>query len=259
MPPARRSCAVSRAGVPLARAGERAGLEDAVAGPPVEPVEGGWIVRRPAADATLVAFVSDAPLRARRQAFWAAAAVLGAVILAAASLVVWYAARTLTVPIRSLGRAADRIASGDLTAAPASVTRDEMGQLAADFRRMAQGLTGLVQDVQAATRSVHEGAREMGEIGERVRGGALEEHDRVVAVNAAVEAMQDSVVARRPRHRGALRVRVHDELGRRRDGGGARGGPPPGRRTSCGPSTRRAPTSRSSRTPAGARRRSSRP
>jgi methyl-accepting chemotaxis protein len=185
--------AVSRAGVPLARAGERAGLEDAVAGLPVEPVEGGWIVRRPAADATLVAFVSDAPLRARRQAFWAAAAVLGAVILAAASLVVWYAARTLTVPIRSLGRAADRIASGDLTAAPASVTRDEMGQLAADFRRMAQGLTGLVQDVQAATRSVHEGAREMGEIGERVRGGALEEHDRVVAVNAAVEAMQDSV------------------------------------------------------------------
>jgi methyl-accepting chemotaxis protein len=106
---------------------------------------------------------------------------------------VWLAARTLTVPLRSIGEAADRIASGDLTASPASVTRDEMGQLATDFRRMAQGLSGLVNDVQAATRGVHDGAREMGDIGERVRSGALDEHERVVAVNAAVEAMQESV------------------------------------------------------------------
>jgi methyl-accepting chemotaxis protein len=177
----------------VARAGSQRVLEMAAQGPTSEPVAGGWILRRDAGPATVVAFFSEAPLLARRRAFWGEAVVLGVVIFVAASLLVWFAAKTLTLPIRTLGRAADQIASGDLTVWPASVTRDEMGQLAADFRRMAQGLGGLVNDVQSATRNVQDGAREMGEIGERVRGGALEEHDRVVAASAAVAAMQESV------------------------------------------------------------------
>jgi methyl-accepting chemotaxis protein len=185
---------VSKQGAILARAGRHRALDFATPhGPAVEAVDGGWILRRAVGDATLVGFLPEAPLVAKRHAFWRAAAVLGALILGATSLLVWLAAKTLTIPLRSLGEAAGRIASGDLTVSPASITRDEMGQLAAEFRRMAQGLSALVNDVQAATRGVHEGAREMGDIGDRVRGGALEEHDRVVAVNAAVEAMQDSV------------------------------------------------------------------
>ena len=183
----------SAAGV-LARAGSPRVLEVSADGLTSEPVPGGWILRRGlGAGATAVAFFSEAPLLQRRHAFWGEALVLGVVIFAAASLLVWVAARTLTLPIRTLGRAADQIASGDLTVSPAAVTRDEMGQLAADFRRMAQGLGGLVVDVQSATRNVHDGAREMGLIGERVRGGALEEHERLVAVSGAVAAMQDSV------------------------------------------------------------------
>jgi methyl-accepting chemotaxis protein len=185
--------AVSATGELIAGLGSRPDLAERVKGPPVEPIEGGWLVRRQTGTATLVAFVSEAPLVARRHAFWRSAAVLGLVVFAAASLLVWAAAETLTAPLGTLGKAADQIAGGDLTAAPPSVTRDEMGQLAADFRRMALGLSGLVLDVQAASRGVHDGAREMGEIGNRVRGGALEEHDRVIAVNAAVEAMQESV------------------------------------------------------------------
>lgn len=183
----------SAAGV-LARAGSPRVLEVSADGLTSEPVPGGWILRRGlGAGATAVAFFSEAPLLQRRHAFWGEALVLGVVIFAAASLLVWVAARTLTLPIRTLGRAADQIASGDLTVSPAAVTRDEMGQLAADFRRMAQGLGGLVVDVQSATRNVHDGAREMGLIGERVRGGALEEHERLVAVSGAVAAMQESV------------------------------------------------------------------
>ena len=183
----------SAAGV-LARAGSPRVLEVSADGLTSEPVPGGWILRRGlGAGATAVAFFSEAPLLQRRHAFWGEALVLGVVIFAAASLLVWVAARTLTLPIRTLGRAADQIASGDLTVSPAAVTRDEMGQLAADFRRMAQGLGGPVVDVQSATRNVHDGAREMGLIGERVRGGALEEHERLVAVSGAVAAMQDSV------------------------------------------------------------------
>ena len=183
----------SAAGV-LARAGSPRVLEVSADGLTSEPVPGGWILRRGlGAGATAVAFFSEAPLLQRRHAFWGEALVLGVVIFAAASLLVWVAARTLTLPIRTLGRAADQIASGDLTVSPAAVTRDEMGQLAADFRRMAQGLGGLVVDVQSATRNVHDGAREMGLIGERVRGGAREEHERLVAVSGAVAAMQESV------------------------------------------------------------------
>ncbi|HEX9308931.1 MAG TPA: methyl-accepting chemotaxis protein, partial [Anaeromyxobacter sp.] len=112
----------------------------------------------------------------------------------ATALLAWVAARAITAPFRTLGRAADRIASGDLTASPPSVSRDEIGQLAADFRRMAQGLKALVVDVQGASAGVSRGAREAAAIGERVRGGAMDEHAGVVAVQAAVEAMEGSVL-----------------------------------------------------------------
>ena len=141
-------------------------------------------------------------------AFWSETPLLGLGLVAAVGLLIWLAAESLTVSIGLLGTAAGRIASGDLTAKPPSVSRDEMGQLAADFRRMAQGLSTLVTDVQAASRGVHEGTREMGEIGERVKAGAREEHDRVLAVQAAVDAMRNSV-ARVDRGVGGLSDYAH--------------------------------------------------
>lgn len=155
----------------------------------------------------LLLSVAYARFRADR-AFWSQTWPLGLGLLAATSLLIWLAAESLTVSIGFLGTAAGRIASGDLTAKPPSVSRDEMGQLAADFRKMAQGLSALVTDVQAASRGVHEGTREMGEIGERVKAGAREEHDRVLGVQAAVDAMRDSV-ARVDRGVGGLSDYVH--------------------------------------------------
>jgi methyl-accepting chemotaxis protein len=159
----------------------------------IEVAPDGWMLRREMANGTLVAFSSDAPLRERRREFAASAGFVLVVLVLLALALVAAAARAIAMPLDMLGRAADRIASGDLTAHPANVTRDEMGQLASDFRRMAQGLSGLVLDVQSAARSVNEGAREAGDIGSRVRNGALEEHQRFVAVSDAVEAMQGSV------------------------------------------------------------------
>ena len=163
------------------------------AGSGIDEVAGGWRIRRAAGAFTLVSFLSEAPLRDGRRAFWGQTWSLGLALFAATGFLIWLAAESLTVPIRILGSAAGRIASGDLTAKPPSVSRDEMGQLAGDFRKMAQGLTTLVTDVQSASRGVHDGTREMGEIGERVKGGAREEHEGVLAVQAAVEAMRDSV------------------------------------------------------------------
>ena len=187
---------VDAAGRTVARAPDAAAmplLDRAPPGSGIEEVPGGWLVRRAAGPFTMVSFLPDEPLRAQRQAFWSRAPGLGLLLLAAcALLVVWHAARTLTLPIRLLGEAADRIASGDLTASPPWISEDEIGKLAVDFRKMAHDLAALVNDVQAASRGVQDGTREMNEIGERVRGGARTARDRIVAAHATVEAMQGS-------------------------------------------------------------------
>ena len=154
----------------------------------------GWRMHRPlASGGTLVTILPEADLTQRRQAFWGSALLLGLVVYGAVGLLVWISSRTLTIPIRALETAAVQLAAGDLTAAPPSLSRDEMGQLASTFRRTIAGLTGLVGDVADASRSVGEGTHDIGEIGERVKRGALEEHERLVGMQAAVEAMHGSV------------------------------------------------------------------
>jgi methyl-accepting chemotaxis protein len=157
-------------------------------------LEDGWLVTAPAAGGAVVAsWLPEAPLWPRRRAFWADLAAAGLAVYAATAVLAWLAARAITLPLRTLGRAADRIAAGDLTAGPPSLSRDEMGQLAGQFRLMADGLKALVVDVQAASVGVSAGAREATAIGEKVRSGAVDEHAGVVAMQAAVEAMEGSV------------------------------------------------------------------
>jgi len=141
----------------------------------------GWLVVTRAPQGALVAsWLPEEPLRGRRRAFWASQASTGLLVYLSAAVLAWLAARSITTPLRDLGRAADRIASGDLTVSPASISRDEMGQLAADFRRMTQGLKSLVVDVRGASQGVSAGAREAGAIGEQVRRGALGQHEGLV-------------------------------------------------------------------------------
>lgn len=175
---------------PAAAPFERAG---AALGAPLR-LDDGWLVARGVPGGGAVAsFLPDAPLAERRGVFWTSLAHMGLLVYGAAALLAWLAARAITLPFQTLGRAADRIASGDLTASPPSVSQDEMGRLAADFRRMALGLKALVVDVQSASEGVSVGAREAGAIGERVRVGAVDQHAGVVTVQGAVEAMEGSV------------------------------------------------------------------
>jgi methyl-accepting chemotaxis protein len=156
-------------------------------------VPGGWLVRRAAGPYTIISFLSAEPLERQQGEFWKHGTVIGALLFAACALLVWFAAQGLSIPIGLLGSAARQIASGDLSVRPPSVSRDELGQLASDFRDMARGLAALVTDVQAAAASVQEGTRDIGTIGDHVKASAREEHERVVTAQAAVEAMQDSV------------------------------------------------------------------
>lgn len=167
---------------------------EAIGAPSVLRLRTGWLLKAPVPEGGhLVSWLPEAPLWERRRAFWGNVFAVAFVAYAAAALLVWIAARAITLPFRTLGRAANRIASGDLTASAPSLSRDEMGQLASDFRRMAQGLKGLVVDVQAASEGVSSGAREATGIGDRVRAGALEQHEGVRAVQGAVEAMEGSM------------------------------------------------------------------
>lgn len=160
----------------------------------VRRVEGGWFVAtRTSRGLTIVSLLDESLLWRRRREFVVAMAAIGVAVFAAAALLAWYAARAITHPFRTLGRAADRIAAGDLTASPPSLTRDEMGQLATDFRRMAGGLRTLLHEVRMANEEVALGARETSAIAERVREGALEQHATVLAVGGAVEAMEGSM------------------------------------------------------------------
>jgi methyl-accepting chemotaxis protein len=164
------------------------------AGTGVLPLEGGWLLgARTAGGAVVASWLPEAPLQSARAQFLRGHLSVALVVFVATAILAWFAARAITAPFRTLGRAADRIASGDLTVSPPSASRDEIGQLAADFRRMAQGLKTLVVDVQGASGGVSVEAREAAAIGERVRAGALDEHAGVVAVQAAVEAMEESM------------------------------------------------------------------
>ncbi len=192
------SALVDAGGAVVARFGPADAPLRPAGGPPAagtQRLEDGWLVTTRAPRGAVVAsWLPEEPLRERRRQFLEALVSMALVVYVATALLAWVAARAITTPFRTLGRAADRIASGDLTASPPSVSRDEIGQLASDFRRMAQGLKALVVDVQGASAGVSAGAREAAAIGERVRAGAVGEHAGVVTVQAAVEAMESSML-----------------------------------------------------------------
>lgn len=157
---------------------------------------GGYMRFRSASDgATLISFLPPASLEAQRFAYWRSAAALVVAVYLAAAVLVWFAARAITFPLRNLCEAAVRVAAGDLAASPPSVSRDELGRLAAEFRRMAHRLFGLTAAMRQATHAVDGGARELGDIGERVRRGALGQRSGVAAVDGAVGAMGSSTEA----------------------------------------------------------------
>jgi methyl-accepting chemotaxis protein len=185
---------VTAEGKVLALAG---GLSDRPPGKPspldVSMTIQGFVVTRPFPGGFAEVHLQEEEILGRLPSFWQSLLLAAFVAFLGAGLLTWLAAVAITIPFRELGTAADRIAEGDLTASPASVSADEVGRLAAQFRRMAQGLTGLVREVQTASENVSAGAIEAGAIGDRVRRGALEQHEGVRSVQSAVQAMESSV------------------------------------------------------------------
>jgi methyl-accepting chemotaxis protein len=158
-----------------------------------QTIAGRWTIAQPVGPSWAIVYDDEQRLIDRIHPFALSLLVTALVAFAGATILAWFAATAIMLPFRDLGSAADRIAEGDLTASPPTVSSDEVGRLAAQFRRMAQGLAGLVREVQTASENVSTGAIEATAIGERVRKGALDQHAGVKSVQSAVEAMEGSV------------------------------------------------------------------
>jgi diguanylate cyclase (GGDEF)-like protein len=80
------------------------------------------------------------------------AVLAGAVVLAGllAVLAAWWLARSTTRPLAELGRAAERVAGGDLAARVPVRARDEVGRLAATFNRMTRETQSYVRALTAS-------------------------------------------------------------------------------------------------------------
>ena len=156
----------------------------------------GWrITRRVPGGATLVSFLPESVLEDEGVGYWRSLLLLLAITYGAAAVLVWTSAQAMTLPLHALSGAADRMAGGDLSVHPPILSDDEIGRLANDFGRMAQGLSALVSAVQDASRGVDDACRELADIGERVRHGAVDQRGGLGAVDSAVLAMQGSIAA----------------------------------------------------------------
>ena len=173
--------------VPAGRGAGPPGIER-VADPP------GWLVRaRLPGGGHLASWIPEARLRERWAAFWRQLAAAGTVAWVAGVVLAWAASRAASIPLQGLGRAADRMAAGDLTVDPPGPSRDDVGRLAADFRRIAQGLRAIVTGVLAASEGVALGAREAGAIGDRVRTSTADQQAALAALRSAIDATEGSV------------------------------------------------------------------
>lgn len=84
------------------------------------------------------------------------------VCLASGAVVVWIFARHISIPVTRVAEQARRIAAGDLAAAELEVrNRDEIGQLAGDFREMHSHLKELVTQVKHGAEQVYTSAGDL--------------------------------------------------------------------------------------------------
>lgn len=82
---------------------------------------------------------------------WTTAALVGGAFALAALLLGIFAARRLSAPISALSTAAGRVAGGDFSVQVPVPGKDEVGQLATSFNRMASQLTDTIAKLQETT------------------------------------------------------------------------------------------------------------
>ncbi|RAK23467.1 methyl-accepting chemotaxis protein [Anoxybacillus vitaminiphilus] len=87
---------------------------------------------------------------------------LGIISVLVGSIISWYISRMISRPVMAIAGAAQKIASGDLTADEIKVkNRDEIGDLAKSFNQMSKNLRELIHQVASSAEQVAASAEEL--------------------------------------------------------------------------------------------------
>ncbi len=97
--------------------------------------------------------------------------------------------RLITVPIKSLGENAEKIAEGDLSVVIAYESADEIGHLADSFRKMAGNLHDLLVQISSSSEMVAAAAEQLSTASEQVAAGSEEVAAQTQTVATAGEEM----------------------------------------------------------------------
>ena len=123
--------------------------------------------------------------------------VAGVVIAIALGI---YIARLISRPIKEMVTVADKIAGGDLTVTVYAQTKDEIGELAQAFNRMADNMNRTMTNINQAAEQVASGAQQIAASGEVLSQGSTEQASSIEELTAsmtqvAVQTKQNAVNA----------------------------------------------------------------
>lgn len=111
----------------------------------------------------------------------------------AAILLGMFISRTISAPIASAVRNAERIAGGDLTKTIESGHRDEAGQLLTALGAMQSGLKGTIQQIASAADQLASAAEELNAVTEESSRGLTRQNDEIQLAATAVTEMSAAV------------------------------------------------------------------
>jgi methyl-accepting chemotaxis protein len=120
-------------------------------------------------------------------------AVATVLALALGLLAAWAITRQIIIPLRQTLRAAERVASGDLTQSLQVQRRDELGQLQASMHRMTQGLRELIGGIGDGVTQIASAAEELSAVTEQTSAGVNNQKVETDQVATAMNQMTATV------------------------------------------------------------------
>ncbi|GLO43690.1 MULTISPECIES: methyl-accepting chemotaxis protein [Pseudomonas] len=120
-------------------------------------------------------------------------AVATVLALALGLLAAWAITRQIIIPLRQTLRAAERVASGDLTQTLQVQRRDELGQLQASMQRMTQGLRELIGGIGDGVTQIASAAEELSAVTEQTSAGVNNQKVETDQVATAMNQMTATV------------------------------------------------------------------
>lgn len=112
--------------------------------------------------------------------------VVSGVIVAAICLGI-FISNTISRPVRTLAAGAEKIADGDLNVYIDINTKDEIGDLANAFNKMADNLNEVISNINAASEQVAAGSRQVADSSIELSQGATEQASTIEELSASLE------------------------------------------------------------------------